>query len=113
MVLGAARVAQSTLLNAPTVKQPIVGMGTSREGERERQREIRHGSLGRRAWTKKGWDDAELRLAFAVLVAVLLRGVDASSEPRGATGPLPGRTCAGKAGVVKLAGRAADVRAGS
>jgi hypothetical protein len=50
--------------------------------------------------------------AIAILVAALLQGVDAGSEPEAPPDPCPDGPCAGKVGVVKLPDHA-DARAGS
>ena len=55
---------------------------------------------------------AGVALGIAILVATLLRGVDASSRPEAAPpAPCPDGPCAAKVGVVKLPDQPADARA--
>jgi MFS transporter, DHA2 family, multidrug resistance protein len=56
---------------------------------------------------------AAIAVGIAVLVAALLRHVGAGSEPSWQPDPSPGGPCAGKVGVVKASGHAAEARARS
>jgi DHA2 family multidrug resistance protein-like MFS transporter len=56
---------------------------------------------------------AAIAVAIVILVAALLRGVDAGSRPEAPPAPCPDGPCAGKVGVVKLPEHSADARAGS
>jgi MFS transporter, DHA2 family, multidrug resistance protein len=56
---------------------------------------------------------AAIAVAIVILVAALLRGVDAGSRPEAPPAPCPDGPCAGKVGVVKLPEHPADARAGS
>jgi DHA2 family multidrug resistance protein-like MFS transporter len=56
---------------------------------------------------------AAVAVGIAVLVAALLRHVGAGSEPSWQPDPSPGGPCAGKVGVVKASGHAAEARARS
>jgi DHA2 family multidrug resistance protein-like MFS transporter len=55
---------------------------------------------------------AAIAVGIAILVAVLLRGVDAGSEPEEPPAPCPDGPCAGKVGVVKLPDHAVNPRPG-
>ena len=56
---------------------------------------------------------AAIAVAIVILVAALLRGVDAGSRAEAPPAPCPDGPCAGKVGVVKLPEHPADARAGS
>jgi MFS transporter, DHA2 family, multidrug resistance protein len=56
---------------------------------------------------------AALAVGIAILVAVLLRGVRASSQPEGQPGPRQDGPCAGKVGAVKVPGQVVKARARS
>jgi MFS transporter, DHA2 family, multidrug resistance protein len=53
---------------------------------------------------------AALMVGIAVLVAVLLRGEHASSQPQGQSGPRQDGPCAGKVGAVKAPGQVAEAQ---
>jgi DHA2 family multidrug resistance protein-like MFS transporter len=55
---------------------------------------------------------AALAVGFAILVAVLLRGVRAGSQPQGQPGSRHDGPCAGKVGAVKVPGHAAEAQTG-